>query len=148
MKKLLTLFAFIALFNFTGYSQTGTEYETTLKTMFEVSGSEQTYQAAIKQIFKTYKQQYSNIDNETWNDLEKEFSKASLDDLTTMLVPVYKKYLTQEDLKELIKFYQTPVGKKFAKNTPFIMEESMQVGQQWGMQVGQDFKEKLSAKGY
>lgn len=149
MKKLLTVLSFLALMNFSGYGQAASEeYEATLKTMFEVSGSEQTYQAAIKQIFKTYKQQYPTMDSATWSDLEKEFSKASLDDLTSMLVPVYKKYLTQEDLKELIKFYQTPVGKKFAKNTPFIMQESMQVGQQWGMRVGQDFQKKMEERGY
>ena len=55
---------------------------------------------------------------------------------------------TKEDLEEFIKFYQTPVGKKFAKNTPFIMQESMQIGQQWGMKIGENFKNKMKEKGY
>lgn len=148
MKKVLTVLSFMALISYSGYGQAGSEYEATLKTMFEVSGSEQSYQAATKQIFKTFKQQYAHLGAETLDDLEKEFTETSLDDLTAMLAPVYVKYLTQEDLEGLIAFYRTPLGKKFAKNTPFIMQESMQVGQQWGMKIGQDFKEKLSAKGY
>lgn len=147
MKKIFTLLAFIAFFNFSGYGQSSEEYKATLKTMFEVSGSEQAYQAAIKQIFMSFRQQYSHLGEETLNDLENEFSQASLDDLTNMLAPVYVKYLTQEDLEGLITFYRTPVGQKFAESTPFIMQESMQVGQQWGMKIGQDFQKRMIEKG-
>jgi len=116
--------------------------------MFEVSGTEGSYQAAIKQMFSMFKQQYSNVEVEIWTDLEKEFSKTSLNELTKMLVPVYSKYMTLEDLNELIKFYNTPTGKKYAKSTPLIMQESMQIGQQWGMKIGQDFEKKMKDRGY
>ena len=65
-----------------------------------------------------------------------------------MLAPVYIKYMTKEDLEDLIKFYQTPIGQKFSKNTPLIMQESMQIGQQWGMQLGREVAKKLQEKGY
>ena len=116
--------------------------------MFEVSGSEETYTTVISQMFDIFKQQHTEVDKEIWDELEKEFQKTSISDLIEMLAPVYKKYLSKEDLTELIKFYKTPTGKKFAKNTPLIMQESMQIGQQWGMQIGQKFEEKLKAKGY
>jgi hypothetical protein len=80
--------------------------------------------------------------------LEKEFLKTSLDDLVDMLVPVYSKHLTLDDLQKIIDFYQTPAGKKYAEKTPLIMQESMQIGQQWGMKIGQKFQEKLQEKGY
>ena len=48
----------------------------------------------------------------------------------------------------MIKFYETPIGKKFAQNTPLIMQESMQVGQQWGAKIFNDFETKMKAKGY
>ena len=56
--------------------------------------------------------------------------------------------MTLEDLKEIIRFYQTPVGQKFAKSTPLIMQESMQIGQQWGMKLGLEITKKLEEKGY
>ena len=149
MKKALTVLSFIALISFSGYGQAGSEYRTSLKTMFELSGTEQNYQAAITQMFKMYQQQYAGIvDKETWQELQKEYMKASIDDLTDMLVPVYSKYLSQEDLEGIIAFYRTPVGKKYAKNTPYITTESMQVGQEWGMKLVQDFQEKLKERGY
>ncbi|MCP4265050.1 MAG: DUF2059 domain-containing protein [Candidatus Brocadiaceae bacterium] len=84
-----------------------------LKKMFEVSGTEESYKVGITQMFTMFKQQYSSVESDVWDDLEKEFSKTSLNDLTEMLVPVYSKYLTLEDLQELIRFAETPVGKKF-----------------------------------
>lgn len=147
MRHFLPLFAFLVLFSFSGYSQASNDYENTLKEMFAVSGSEQAYHAAIKQIFNMSKQQYPSIDEEIWDELETEFTKTSINELTEMLVPVYSKYLTKQDLEDLITFYNTPVGKKFAKNTPHIMTESMQVGQQWGMKIAQDFQKKLQKRG-
>ena len=147
MKNILTIILLVNV-SLTAFGQTDNEYSDTLKRMFEVSGSEESYRAVIKQMFTMYKQQYSNVDAVVWNDLEKEFLKTSLNELTQMLIPVYSKYMTQEDLKELIKFYETPVGNKFAKNTPLIMQESMQIGQQWGMKIGEDFANKMKEKGY
>lgn len=148
MTKILSIIVFIVLFSTTVFGQAEKEYGKALKRMFEVSGTEKSYDAVIKQMFTIFKQQYPDVKMEVWNDLEKEFAKTSIDDLTKMLVPVYSKYMTKEDLKELIKFYQTDVGKKFAKNTPLIMQESMQIGQQWGMKIGQDFEKKMKEKGY
>lgn len=148
MTKVLTVFSFLLIISFSTFGQVDTEYSKTLKNMFEVSGSEESYQTIINQLFTMFKQQYPDVEVAIWNDLEKEFSQTSINDLTEMLVPVYSKYMTQEDLEELVKFYQTPIGKKFAKNTPLILQESMQVGQQWGMKIGQDFERKMKERGY
>jgi len=148
MNRALVVFSLFFLVNISTYGQVDEEYSKTLKKMFEVSGSEESYKAVIKQMFPMLKGQYSNVEADVWNDLEKEFLKTSLDNLTEMLAPVYSSHLTIEELKEIIKFYESPVGKKFAAETPSIMQESMQVGQQWGMKIGQDFAEKMKERGY
>ena len=148
MRKRILTFSLLIFLSVTSFSQEDKQYTETLNKMFEVSGTEGSYQAAIKQMFSMSKQQYSNVEVEIWTDLEKEFSKTSLNELTKMLVPVYSKYMTLEDLNELIKFYNTPTGKKYAKSTPLIMQESMQIGQQWGMKIGQDFEKKMKDRGY
>ena len=148
MTKRILTFSLLVFLSVTSFSQEDKQYTKTLTKMFEVSGTEESYQAAIKQMFTIFKQQYPNVEVEIWTDLEKEYSKTSLNELTKMLVPVYSKYMTLEDLNELIKFYNTPTGKKYAKSTPLIMQESMQVGQQWGMKIGQDFEKKMKDIGY
>ncbi|WP_026631531.1 DUF2059 domain-containing protein [Dyadobacter alkalitolerans] len=129
-------------------AQGNTEYKAKLKKMFEASGSEKSYKVAIEQMFTMFKQQKTTVPDSIWKQFEGEFLKTSLDDLVEMLEPVYVKSLTQDDLQQLIAFYETPVGKKYASKTPIIMQESMQVGQQWGRKIAMEFQEKLKAKGY
>ena len=148
MTKRVLTFSLLVFLSLTSFSQEDKQYTKTLNKMFEVSGTEESYQVAIKQMFTIFKQQYPSVEVEIWTDLEKEFSKTSLNELTKMLAPVYSKYMSLEDLNELIKFYNTPTGKKYAKSTPLIMQESMQVGQQWGMKIGQDFEKKMKDIGY
>lgn len=148
MKKYSAILLFILYASSFAMGQTDKKYTATLKKMFEVSGTEESYKVVIGQMLSMFKEQYSNVDAQIWDELGQEFQKASLDELTTMLVPVYSKYLTQSDLEQVIAFYQSPAGKKFASKTPLIMGESMQVGQEWGLKIGQEFMKKLQQRGY
>ncbi len=40
-------------------------------------------------------------------------------------VPVYAKYFTEEELKELIRFYSSSAGKRVVEVAPILMEESL-----------------------
>ena len=139
---LFSLCSYISLFG-----QAETEYKQTLKKMFEVSGSEAAYKSAISQMFAMFKQS-QQVPANVMAELEQDFMKTSMDELVDMLAPVYHKHMTRDDLMKLIEFYETPVGVKFAQKTPLIMQESMQIGQEWGMKIGQEFEKRLKEKGY
>lgn len=147
MKTLLAASLLVLSCTVSGFSQTSADYSATLKKMFAVSGSEETFKSVVSQMFVMFKQN-KNVPDDVWADLEKEFLKTSMDQLAEMLAPVYEKHLTQSDLEQVIKFYESPVGAKFAAKNPIIMQESMQVGQQWGAAIGRQFEERLKEKGY
>lgn len=147
IKKFLTIVVLIIV-SLSVFGQSDKEYSKTLKRMFEVSGSEETYQSVIAQMFTMLKQQHPDVESSVWDEFEKEFLKTSIDDLVEMLAQVYSKYLTIADLEDLIGFYETPIGKKFAQNSPLIMQESLQVGQEWGRKIGQEIKKKIKEKGF
>jgi hypothetical protein len=44
------------------------------------------------------------------------------------LVPVYERYLTAEDVKALIAFYESPAGRKLVAVQPLLIRESGAVG--------------------
>ena len=67
--------------------------------------------------------------------------------LVDSLVPVYDRNFTTADLGELLKFYQSPVGKRFITAMPNIARESIDVGQRWGFILGQEVAEQLSREG-
>ena len=49
--------------------------------------------------------------------------------IKTEVARLYLKYYTAEDLDVLIKFYETPAGKKVAVNSPILMKEIQQMQQ-------------------
>lgn len=67
---------------------------------------------------------------------EKLHSKADSQTLIALVIPVYDKYLSDEEIKGMIQFYSTPLGKKVIEVLPKLTAESEQAGQQWGSQIG------------
>ncbi len=66
---------------------------------------------------------------------EKFHSKMDLQVLMDLAVPLYDKYYTDEDIKGLIQFYQTPLGKKTVKALPNLMGELTEAGQKMGQDL-------------
>lgn len=60
-----------------------------------------------------------------------------------MLYPIYHKYLSLEEINQIIEFYQTPVGKKLLKVLPDIFRESMLAGQKWGESLAPVIKQRV-----
>lgn len=75
-----------------------------------------------------------------WDEFKKEADPQGLIDL---IVTIYDKHLSHEDIKGLIAFYEGPLGQKFTKIMPQIADESMSVGQKWGMELGMKIMAKL-----
>jgi hypothetical protein len=67
---------------------------------------------------------------------EKFRSKRQPDELADLVIPIYEKYYSDEDIKGLIQLYQTPLGKKMLSTLPLVMTESQAAGTKWGEQIG------------
>ena len=87
------------------------DYKATLKEMLVVSGSDKTFEMVVPQMIEMMKPQLPQVPGEFWEEMGKEMKNTAFNDLVDMLVPIYQEYLTQEDLEEVIKFYQSPAGK-------------------------------------
>jgi len=57
------------------------------------------------------------------------------DELMDRLVPIYDKTFTEEELKGIIGFYETPTGRKLLEATPKVMEEANDVSEQWAREL-------------
>ena len=75
------------------------------------------------------------------------FSEEALLSLMDRMVPIYAKYYTQQDMDDLIAFYDTPLGKKLSTVQPQITLESMSVAQQWAAEIGQKVAAKIMQSG-
>lgn len=142
---LTVLLVLVALCSF---SQENSTYKSSLQKLIQVSGSEVAYKGVMDQMIAMFKQQQSNVPNEFWDEFAVELNKDAIGQLMNMILPVYQKHLTEADLKGVIAFYETPLGKKYAEKTPLITQESMIAGQEWGKKIGEKVADKLREKGY
>lgn len=143
MKKIISTLALILIVCSTAFCQTDKEYSTTLKKFFEISGNSAASTVAIDQMIEIFKSQYPNIDTKEWEKIGKDFMKKSMDQFIEMSIPIYQKYLSKSDLEEMIKFYQSPIGQKFAKSNISIAKESMSIAQKWGMELSKELIEEI-----
>ncbi|AND68671.1 hypothetical protein ATSB10_12170 [Dyella thiooxydans] len=68
-------------------------------------------------------------------------------ELSAKLVPIYQRHFTEQDVRGLLKFYRSPLGKKLLLEQPSIMAEVMQMGRQWGEQRAQAMMAQLQQNG-
>lgn len=66
-------------------------------------------------------------------------------------VPVYTNHFTVAELKEITRFYKTPVGQKSVRLMPQLIQQGMVVGQKWAQDniplFLQKMKERAGEKG-
>lgn len=62
--------------------------------------------------------------------------KLRVDDLLELAIPIYDKYFSLEDLEGLLKFYQTPLGKKAISVLPQVLLEAQAAGKKLGQEMG------------
>ena len=56
------------------------------------------------------------------------------------------KYFTHDDIKGLLSFYQTELGKKTIKVLPQIVQHSWKAGQLWGQSLAPLIQERLKKR--
>jgi hypothetical protein len=91
------------------------------------------------QMIAMNKQAAPFIPQDVWTDVQTGIDGI---DYTTMLQPIYAKYLSQEDAAKALVFYETPAGKRVLQAFPPMLGESVGAAQQKGRQVGRDAIEK------
>lgn len=72
-------------------------------------------------------------------------SKATGTQIIELAVPIYAKHFTDAEVKQLMAFYETPIGQKSMQVMPQLMSELQAAGQKWGGELGQEcFKEVIA----
>jgi hypothetical protein len=62
------------------------------------------------------------------------------------IIPVYHRYFTAEDIKGMIAFYSTDLGRKAIGAMPGLVSESMMIGQKWGESLQPAIAERVRAR--
>jgi len=96
----------------------------------------------MNQLIPSLKKMIPDAPESFWSDVMSEYDP---DEMINIIIPVYQKHLSEEDIKEINTFYDSPAGKKLIHVQPAIMQESMLLGQQYGESVARKILNKYSA---
>jgi hypothetical protein len=143
MKKCIVLTALVVCTNFLFAQINGANSHA--KELLEVMGSGKISSQMMTNMITAYKQNMPNVPVEFWDEFQKQIN---IEDLMELLVPIYVKYYSDDELVQLIAFYKSPLGKKFTEKLPLVNQESFNAGQEWGRKIGEKVMVELKGKGY
>ncbi len=124
MKKLLFVFAF-ALVSQLGFSQE--DFKADVMKVIEMSGSNATMDAAKAQVL-------AMVPSDKQAEFIKEFD-VIINSITEQQAKNFMEVYTHDDIKAMMKFYESPVGKKMQEKAPILAEKAMAMQQANMMQI-------------
>ncbi len=90
-----------------------------------------------KQILDMMTRHFEQASNIPPGFMEKFREVARQESIVDLLVPVYMKHFSEEDLDAAITFHESPAGKRFLAAQPLLMQEAKEVGEQWGVRLAE-----------
>ena len=120
-----------------------------VKRLVEATGVVERELKSVEPLLARMKQQIPNVPEKVWKEVEGEFRKVfTRETIIEMYAPVYTRHFGPDEVRRLLAFYTSPVGKKLVAETPMIELEVFLDGMQRGINIGEKLREMLKSKGY
>jgi hypothetical protein len=110
------------------------------------------YQGAVPGIVGQVKDSFEKDHLDKQKDLSEIAQKVVQDlkgrenEIGDILAKVYASQFTEQELKDLVNFYKTPLGKKVIENEPKAMETSMTFINEWSVKFGEEIVGRFRAE--
>jgi uncharacterized protein len=114
-------------------SRSSLDKERKVRRLMTLTGAEDTG----KQMLDMMSRHFEQMSNVPPGFMEKFREVAAEESMVDLLVPVYLKHFSEEDLDAAIAFHESPAGKRFIAAQPLVIQESMKLGEQWGAHLAE-----------
>lgn len=119
------------------------EKEKEIRRVLEATGGTAAFVQARQQLIQQFKATVPEVPSEFWVEFDKELS---VEELVAMVVPIYDRHFSLDELKAINAFYATPAGRRLAEKTPIITAESFEIGSAWGQAKAKLLVERIHAR--
>ena len=143
MKKTLVLFVSLTCAAFSYAGETQNASVASVKELMDKTGTGEMAVQAMNQMLPMIKRMVPDAPETFWLEFQKEMNP---NELVEMIIPIYQKHFSQEDIDAVNAFYDTKAGKNFINSQPLIMQESMIAGQAWSQGIVQKVMMKAQAE--
>lgn len=156
MKTRYVLASLVLLFSFSlpvKSEELSPEKRADIERLLDMTGamalSTQMASAVTAQLFQVIKKARPDIPAKVLDALPAEVQAtfaANMDSFKEAIIPIYHKHFSASEIKEIIQFYSTDLGKKTIRLMPVLMQESMLAGQRWGQSLGPEIDRRVKAR--
>ena len=131
------------------------DIQTLMKEVGTLASIDRAVDLMMPKVISNFKKVNPSIPEATWEELSRvglDELKKSLPELQEPLIAIFDANFTAEEVKQLIAFYGTPLGRKVVTQMPSVMQQTVALGQAWGERIGPRIAERIRAaakqKGY
>jgi uncharacterized protein len=123
------------------------EKEADIRRLLELVLPRDRINQSLNEIIGALKTAMPQVPEKIWQEV---VSELRLDSETVFLIylPIYDAYYSGDEVKQLIAFYESALGKKTLRNMPLIEAEAALQGEAVGHELLKKITERLRAKGY
>jgi len=105
----------------------------------------------VKNVFVPTNPNLNKELNEVAAKLKKDYDSKRAE-LLNNVARMYAERFSEQELKALITFYKSPLGRKMVTDEPQIIDQSMRYAENWGNDLSDDvlskFREEMKKKGH
>ena len=116
---------------------------TTIRRLLDLTGAAKLALQSMEQMMPSQRAANPQVPAAFW-DAFLAHARRDVPQLVDSLIPVYAAQFTKAELDQLVRFYESPLGRRLSAVQPQITQESMQVGQRWGAKIGGEVGDSLA----
>lgn len=120
--------------------------------ILEIKGSMTIFEAVIPGVIEKSKATLLQVNpnlfkdiNDVATNLRKEFAPR-LDALRTEIAQIYATRFTEQEMKDTLAFYKSPLGKKILSEEPAFVDRSMSAAQDWAIKLNDEALQRFRAE--
>jgi len=118
--------------------------EDNIRKLLELTNTNAIVIQVIDTLLPQYEKALPDVPKGYWDSMRE---NIDVNDFEKMMIALYDKYYTDEDIKQLIKFYESDIGKKMIQVMPDFTQDSFLLGQEWGKKINENILNKLKSDG-
>jgi hypothetical protein len=100
-------------------------------------------------LIANFKSSAPQVPARVWDEMKKELRVEFTDEvIVETYAPIFARHFTHPEIKALLVFYESPLGRKYTDEIQLVRTEAFLEGVKLGEKIGERLRQKLKAKGY
>ena len=116
-----------------------------IRRLLDLTGGVRVGERLLDRLFEAERRSMPEVPESVWQEARRAFETS---ELVELIAAVWDRHFTQDEIRELIAFYESPLGKRLREMQPVILQESLFAGEEWGRRALERLQQKLLQKGF